>query len=147
MMPSPDPLPQRYPDGYLETYRDKIQELENASSEAFDKVIVTLSGGALAITMTLVGQVLPKHDALALIVIGWVLFALSLTLTLVALKTSQVAMRRQIDIIDEVASRGGALDAHRNRANSFTAGLNNLALFAFITGMVLTVIFVAVNAA
>jgi len=65
-MPRPDPLPQRYPDGYLETYRDKIQELENASSEAFDKVIVTLSGGALAITMTLVGQVLPKHDALVI---------------------------------------------------------------------------------
>lgn len=75
------------------------------------------------------------------------LFTLALTLTLVALKTSQVAMRRQIDIIDEVASKGGALDAHRNRANSFTAGLNYLALFAFIAGIVLTVIYAAVNAA
>lgn len=137
----------RYPSGYLESYRDKIQELEKASSEAFDKVIVTLSGGALAITMTLVGQVLPKHSAPALIVVGWVLFTLALTLTLIALKTSQMAMRRQTDIIDKVARDGGALEDHTNTPNVVTAKLTNLSLVVFVAGVVLTVIYVAINAA
>jgi hypothetical protein len=114
-------------------------------SESFDKAIMSLSGGALAISITFVHNVAPDPTNRGLLTTSWFLFAGSLLLILISFLTSQAAILNQIG---ELNGRGAADRSWWKRwlnAGVWTTVLNFLSAGAFVAGVIFLVLFARVN--
>src|SRR5579884_904604 len=60
--------------------RDRLIDLQNQSSQSMDKLVVTLSGGALALSLTFIRQTVPAALPGTTIYLGaaWIILTLSL---------------------------------------------------------------------
>lgn len=85
---------------YLE-YRKHLWEAGKAASEHTDKAILTLSAGALALSMTFLKDIVPLKDVieLPLIITAWGAFGSSIACVLF----SQYESRRSIDAANAAA--------------------------------------------
>ncbi len=124
-------------------HREVLQKAEDTASDEFDKVMIALSGGALAISLTFIKQIAPEPKHFWLCITSWALFALAMTCTLISFRTTQEAMRRQADILEEVFSRGG--DFGFNRWDAMTRWLNSISLGLFVAGVASLIIFVSLQ--
>src|SRR6266478_3737410 len=81
-----------------ETLRDSSLEI----SGRYDKSILFLSGGALALSLTFIEKIAPLPTAwtFVLLATAWLLLIASVVLELYALATSQTAINEQITILD-----------------------------------------------
>jgi len=72
---------------------------EQNTAQQFDKYILTLAAGALALSITFIKQIAPNPNpnSLCLLLIAWFLFSLSILSTLISHLTSQSACRRQVE--------------------------------------------------
>jgi hypothetical protein len=132
---------------YLQERRDLIQA-EAEQTRSFDKSILTLSAGALGLSLTFIKDVVPKFTPCTgwLLYAGWASFVLSLLLTLSSFQTSIWAIRHQRAILDEEAtSVVGKIERSRNLSSQFTALLNWSALILFVLGAAALALFVAIN--
>ena len=86
---------------YLSERRALI-ESEQKSSEQFDKGILTLAAGALAVSLVFLEKIAPKppHHSVAALYIAWVALIASLLSTLASFLTSQHACRRAVHILE-----------------------------------------------
>ena len=115
--------------------RRLLVEGEVQVAARFDKSILTLSGGALLLSMTFVKDIVrgsPK-DTWVLIV-AWILLGMAIAAMLISLLTSQRAYQRQRDILDkEYSSRGG-----RDEYNCWACGtkwLNRISIVVFLVAI------------
>ena len=122
-------------------YREALQRSEDVSSDEFDKVMISLSGGALAISITFINQIAPEPKHFWLCIAAWIFFAVAMTTTLVSFRTTQEAMREQAVVLEKVLNEGG--DFASNKWDKITACLNNSSLISFVFGAVLLNIFVS----
>jgi len=129
---------------YLEE-RKLLVSAERESAQQFDKSILTLSAGALALSITFIDKVVPhpKESSIFFLVSAWALFCLSLLITLVSFLTSQAACRTQRDILDDDMS--GKENGKVNKPALWTNRLNYLSIGSFIFGITALVIFCASN--
>jgi hypothetical protein len=79
-----------------DAYRQSLVAAHQKSSEAYDKAVMTLAGGALAISLTFVHQVAPQPTHKPWLAVSWALLALSLLLIFGSFLASQQALLRQI---------------------------------------------------
>ncbi len=91
------------------TYLDErrlLIEAEQKGAQQFDKAILTLAGGALAISITFIKNIAPHPnvETIYLLKSAWFAFILSLLSTLCSFLTSQSACRKQRDIIESEES-------------------------------------------
>jgi hypothetical protein len=77
-------------------YRQALVEAHQKSSEAYDKAVMTLAGGALGISLAFVHQVAPNPTHKGWLAWSWGLLALSLLLIFASFLASQWAILRQI---------------------------------------------------
>jgi magnesium-transporting ATPase (P-type) len=126
---------------YLEE-RKQLIEAERETAQQFDKAILTLAAGALALSITFINQIAPnpKPHSIYFLVGAWILFCASLLSTLISFLTSQVACRKQRDILDNKIS-----SKKNNKAASWTNGLNYCSIVFFILGVVSLIVFSAIN--
>ncbi len=107
--------------------RSTLIEIEQKSADQHDKAILTISMGGLALSITFLKEIAPdpSRETLILVGISWLCFALSMLAILFSFLTSQIACRRQRDVIDELYAHG-TRDAERkaNRWASVTHWLN-----------------------
>jgi hypothetical protein len=90
---------------------------------------MTLAGGALALSLTFIHDIVPNPRHEWSIAIAWSLLALSLLLIFVSLLTSQTSLLRNIKSLDEdVVATGGI-------AGVATVWLNALSGASFILGV------------
>lgn len=122
-------------------YREALQKSEDISSDEFDKVMISLSGGALAISITFINQIAPEPKHFYLCVTAWILFAVAMTSTLVSFRTTQEAMREQALALEKILSDGG--DFGSNKWDALTKWLNNSSLAFFIAGVISLILFVS----
>jgi len=122
-----------------DSYRDILVEAHRKSSEAYDKAVMTLAGGALAISLTFIHDVAPHPRHKGWLGWSWLLLAVSLLLILVSFVASQYAIARQIRQID------GLNVSRWNVPSRMTAGLNFASGMAFIAGVLCMVRFAWVN--
>jgi hypothetical protein len=122
-----------------DSYREVLVEAHRRSSEAYDKAVMTLSGGALAISLTFIHDVAPQPKHKGWIAWSWGLLALSLLLILVSFVASQYAIGRQIREVDRLRV------LQWNLAGRMTAGLNFASGLAFIAGVTCMVRFAWFN--
>jgi hypothetical protein len=118
-------------------------ELERDASQSFDKFLITLSAGALALSIAFMREIAPRPRDTALLVLAWGLFAASLLAMLASFLASQEGMRRCRDIIDARYSGGSEDDS--NVWRPVTRCLNVFAIIAFIGGVASLAAFSAAN--
>ena len=130
------------------TYLDERRSLVNTEldvSSRFDKSILTLSGGALLLSMTFVKDIASKPNLACALLTAWLLLALTICLMLISLLTSQSALRRQRDILDDDLGQPEPEVAHRNLCGVVTHWLNVSSIAVFITALVFLSVFIAAN--
>jgi hypothetical protein len=132
-------------EAYLEERRSLVDaEIEQARS--YDKAILTLSAGALALSLTFVHELAPKFDkwTIGWLVAAWAAFILSLLATLISFQVSQWAFREARDSLDALHERAEA-SAASERAADLTKAANIASLGCFIVGAIFLVVFVSLN--
>jgi len=129
---------------YLEE-RKLLVSAERETAQQFDKSILTLAGGALALSITFIDKIAPcpKESSIFFLVNAWGLFCLSLLITLISFLTSQAACRTQRDILDDDIS--GEETGRVNKPALWTNRLNYLSIGAFILGIIALVVFCTFN--
>jgi hypothetical protein len=122
-----------------DSYRQSLVEAHQKSSDAYDKAIMTLAGGGLAISITFVHEVAPHPVHKGWLAWSWGLLALSLGLIFLSFLASQYAISRRIKEWDKHPVWGW------NVPGWMTATLNLLSGGAFIAGVVCLVRFAWFN--
>jgi hypothetical protein len=132
-----------------ETYRTERTSLVKAEleqSQLYDRSILTLTAGALGLSLTFIHEIVPTYDRATVVWlwIGWALLILGLFLTLMSFLTSQTGLRRARDILDRIHVEETSSSEH-NRAALITHWLNVASLSVFVAGVVCLTIFVSLN--
>ncbi|RZZ85025.1 hypothetical protein [Pseudoxanthomonas winnipegensis] len=127
-----------------EQYRQWLVAAEQKAQEDYDKTVITLSGGALAISFAFVKDILGdgpiKHPGW--LVACWGLWALSLASMLASFYYSRKALRKAIEQCDSDTIRceppGGFF-------TSILRWLNALGAVFFVAGVLCMTVFVSIN--
>jgi len=125
-------------------YREWLVQAEHMATRDYDKAILTLSSGALGISIAFVSKLVPHPYALTLFFLGfaWIALVLSLLSTLISLLTSQIGLRKTIEQVDE-----GTIYAETPGGWFTTATIasNILAAITLIIGVSFLVLFALIN--
>lgn len=125
-------------------YREQLLALEQKSTESFDKTVLTLSAGALGLSITFLNNIVELSNAVQTIWlnIAWGFWAASLIFTLSSFWLSAQAMRKAVTQVHEnrlsYEHQGGSWD-------KATAVLTPLGGLAFIFGAVAMMVFIYFN--
>jgi heme exporter protein D len=112
-----------------DAYREMLVAAHQKSSESYDKALMTLAGGALALSITFLHDIAPKPVHKGWLAWSWALLALSLLLTVASFLLSQKAILR------EIAKRDAHDASPANRWTRGTTTLNVLSGLLFILGV------------
>jgi hypothetical protein len=150
-----------YSNKLYEEYSAQRVKLNDASLEAagrYDRAILTISSGALALSVTFIDKIAsnPQPWTLVFLVLGWALLLAAIIFQLIALSASHEATREQIRILDlqysyffssddpAQAVRNG-WEEPTNKFNSRVNNFNIIVQMALITGVVFVLTFSALN--
>ena len=127
----------------LQNYRDLLTELEQKSYEDYDKALLTMSGGALAISFAFLKNIVGEDPVLcrSLLIIAWSLWTATILTVISSFLISQRAFRKAIKQLDngkKETELGGIAD-------KFTHWLNLAGGIFFLLGVILMVIFASYN--
>jgi hypothetical protein len=135
------------------TERKSLIDGENVSTDTLDKNILTLSGGALGLSLVFLEKIVraPKEWTLIFLSLAWLALVLSLVTMLGSFLTSQHAFRRQRKILeiemfpeDHVCEDGKKPDC-KNFWSNRTTCLNWASIICFGTGVLLLCTFSILN--
>jgi hypothetical protein len=135
-------------DDSRETYlaeRKLLMELECESTRSFDKAMITLSAGALGLSITFIRQIAPMPQVKSLLYVAWGGFILCLLSTLLSFLFSQSAMRKQRGILDQDYIGELDISAQTNLWAKTTKFLNVSSIACFMVGVVFFVWFSITN--
>jgi hypothetical protein len=127
----------------LKDYRASLVETQRKLNESYDKLIITLSGGSLALSITFLKDIIGSNEINypALLLIAWGLFVLSLTAILgeilFGIKAHKQAIK-QVDTGTIHEQKVGGISSffssvgHWIAALSLVIGLLFISIFAFV---------------
>lgn len=125
-------------------YREWMVQTSYKVSESYDKAVMTLSGGAFAISMTFIHDIAPSPDPRTLLplALAWASFGISIASILISKLTSQWAIAKAIQQFD-----AGTIDHQRpGRAYALATSILNIAAGGtFLTGAALLAGFAVAN--
>ncbi len=129
----------------LEAYRHHITEARFDASKTFDKMLLTLGGGALGLSLTFLGSVArnPHRGSVKWLVLSWFVLVSVLLLTLMSQLTTQAAMTY---ILERIAN-GEPLDDDPPGGwrDTITGVFNYSAAGLFVLGVAFMVTFAFLN--
>ena len=132
------------------TYASERAELlkrQSANADAYDRAVLTLSGGVLALSLSFIKDILPIGSIgwMGVLYASWVFLTLAALITVISFQVSNSALTREMEQIrryylekDDSALRRTALALWVDRLN-IASGV------AFVGGVILTVTFVFLN--
>jgi len=126
----------------LNKYREGLIETQQKLNESYDKLLITLSGGSLALSITFLKDVIGLNDIshTYLLLIAWGLFVLSITSILGEILFGIKAYKKAIKQIDndtiyeeKVGGKSSSLSSllHYVAAISLVLGLIFISVFTF----------------
>ena len=130
----------------LRTYRDRLEQAYVDQAKAYDKAVMTLSAGTLAISLTFVKDVIdtPRPGTVIFLALAWTALAVSIVAILISMLTSQWALRKTIEQVDR-----GEKQQLRVQPGGWcswlTAWLNLGAAVGFVLGVALLAWFAIAN--
>jgi hypothetical protein len=134
-------------DFYQKTREDLLKR-QLSNSERLDNAILTLSTGALGLSLAFIKDIVPVKLAvhLWLIKMSWWLFGVSIVLTLLSFVTSQLGIKKQLEYAKEYyLLRHDAFLTKTNLFAKITDTLNYSSCIIFVTAIVCTIVFVSLN--
>jgi hypothetical protein len=117
--------------------RKRLTDLHEKATDSFDRAVMTLSGGALGVSIAFIHNVAPHPKDKWAIGTSWALFAASLLLILLSFLTSERAIIRMVAQHD-----GGTEEIPRGQLTDY---LNWASASAFVIGVIFLVSFALVN--
>lgn len=126
--------------------RKILIDAERDTAHQFDKAILTLAAGALALSITFINQIAPqpKPNSIYFLITAWSFFGLSILSTLISFLTSQIACRQMREVLDQQQVTKNK-DYKEPSAKTWTNVLNYFSIGSFILGVIFLVIFSSVN--
>ncbi len=134
-----------------QVYIDERKTLVSASleqSRLFDKAILTLSSGALGLSLTFIRQIIPEGcepEKTYFLVFAWVFLTVSIVSTVISFQTSSKACSKQIKIMEIDYGIAEKPTNHKNTRLSFyhrlTCWLNIFSVLCFIIGIIFLSVF------
>jgi hypothetical protein len=128
---------------------ERVQEDISSGADSFDKSMLTLSSGALGVSLAVIKDIVPLGQAtcIFLLLLSWVAFASCIVITVVSFLFSIAAQKQHRDLLDRMYTQKDP-----NLAKTAPAGWNKavwvctrIALILFLVGLVCTMIFIVVN--
>jgi hypothetical protein len=121
----------------------------DSGADSFDKSMLTLSSGALGVSLVFIKDIVPLGHAVwvCLLLISWVAFALCIVVTVVSFLLSIAALKHHRDLLDEMY-RTKNYELEKNQTSGWNTAVwmsTRLALALFLLGLVLTMVFVIKN--
>lgn len=144
----------KVPDTHASNYQAYLEErraLDNAlleESKSFDKYVLTIASGSFGLSLLFIRQLVPvwQPETLPLLIASWISFGASIFFTLLSLLISQHACLRQIEILDKwLCENIGNPSSTKNLFRVLTLLLNWFSMLAFLSGVVLLILFAARN--
>jgi uncharacterized membrane protein len=132
---------------YANTRKDLLDR-QLSNSEKFDNAIITLSTGALAISLAFIKDIVPLQKAqnLWLLRASWWLFGFSIISTLASFVASQLGISRQLKYAEEYyLNKRDEYLKKRNYPAILTDFLNYSSGILFVAAIILTIFFVSSN--
>jgi hypothetical protein len=128
----------------MKSHRDHLIQANERSVGAFDKALLTLSGGGLALSLTFISDIVSlDHITLSwTLLVAWISWASSLALTLISFYGSHRALVRAITDLNEGK---GSTEKAGGGWSTLTHVLNVMSLVAFLCGVGFMVCFVFNN--
>lgn len=124
-------------------YRNWLVKAHHEASKDFDKAIITLSGGALGLSLAFVKQIAPQPiRSSSWMMASWLLFSASLLAILFSFLTSQATLKNGIKSLDN----GGA-EGWTGLASRATVWLNYIAALTLVAGVIALITFAWFNTA
>lgn len=125
-------------------YRNQLLEWEQKIGDSYDKTLITLSGGALGLTITFIKNIIEENAIVCinLLLFSWGAWIVSLTSLLMALYFAQFAYRRTITQLDEKTIYEQTPGGKFTNIVSFCNAVGGI---GFIVGVVAIVMFVSTN--
>jgi|SRR5229473_5931572 len=128
----------------MSAYRDFLIAADQKASEAYDKTVMTLSGGALGLSITFLKDIIGQSTRVSIqrLEWSWMCLSLSLLLILASMLFSQWALRKAITQVD-----GGTVGDGRvgGGFSILTGVLNVISGLSCVAGIVLLAWFSLAN--
>lgn len=131
-------------------HKARIWEDIQSSTDSFDQGLLTLSSGALGLSLAFIKDIVPLKDAIwvSLLFASWIAFTACIVTTVISFLASVEANKQQLGYIDEyyIAGNDTALDKHTT--SGYVKALRwctRAAIFFFVAGLFCTVVFSCVN--
>lgn len=120
-----------------------LQQMAERMQASYDQTIITLSGGGLGLSLTFYKNIVPEHPTCkCLLIQAWIIWALSIVAILISFNTSQYALRKAIDQLDDGSIHDKPAGGWMNSA---TAILGIVGGVCFILGIILLASFIVIN--
>jgi hypothetical protein len=133
-------------------HKARICEDIQSSTDSFDQSLLTLSSGALGVSLAFIKDIVPLKEAvwIGLLFASWIAFALCIVTTVVSFLLSVKANKQQLGYIDEyyLHRKDDALDKHKT--SGYLRWLQRctwVAIILFVAGLFCTIIFACENVA
>jgi hypothetical protein len=142
--------------------RNNLDDLAFKTSERYDQWVLTLSGGALAISLTFLEKIAPNPSHYTLFILGfsWLAYIVAVLAGFLAIDTSRKAIYRQLEIGDDNYDQfsktttkqkpeGEPLsdEKNTNRPAELVGCLNKVSLTSLVIGTAFLCIFAIANLA
>ncbi len=131
-----------------EQYRNDLLTARQTVFVQFDKAVLALSGGGLALSVTFIKDIVPldRISLIPLLISTWILFGFSILSTVFSFILSRISIDRQLRQAEEyyVQGKDAAYDMP-NKAARFTTLLNYCSAGCFAGAVILTIMFVSLN--
>ncbi len=128
--------------------RNFLIDVEREASRHFDKYILTLAAGTFGLSLLFFERIAPhpKDGTEWLLIAAWVAFGASILSTLVSFLSGQESCSKDIEMLD--GKYRGAIKGEKeikNRFVTWTKWLNRVSMLLFIVGVIVLIIFSALN--
>jgi hypothetical protein len=131
-------------------YLRRVWEGTTSQSASFDRHVLTLSGGALGLSVTFLKDVIPISSAvcLPLLFVSWVWFILCVLITLISFRASIKALEKAVPYVTKYYLEGDAEALNKHLESQWTKAVDWCAyagIIFFVLGLIFTMMFVGVN--
>jgi hypothetical protein len=128
-------------------YRKLLEQCETDAASAFDKTTITISAGALAVSLAFLKDIVPRPvswSIYSLLAPAWLALVVSLLAVLLSLMASMKSMRYQIECLDGRRTKPDR-EPSGGPWRRWTERFNHAALVGCVAGVALLATFVFVN--
>ena len=128
--------------------RSELLERQRSNSESYDKAILTLSSGALGLSLTFIKDLLPASRQpvwTTLLYWSWGLLTAAIIITVVSFLLSSAAINQALNQITEYYLNGNEGAFARTKLSWAVDASNYISGGLFVAGVLVTVLFVSIN--